>query len=167
MDLNRNECVCVCVCLCHSDIYTADTRFGPGVGGGGRGRRIVPLWSKSRVKSSPSRLDPRSVLYSTNVTHKAQLLHVNSVIPLFSMNNKLLPLARTRRKYSWFQTFAVFWMLYAFFWVIPRRLNFICRRFGTLCLFHLHRQVGVKNELGLRNVGVFIRENEKKGNIQQ
>ena len=23
-------------------------------------------------------------------------------------------------------------MLYAFFWVIPRRLNFICRRFGTL-----------------------------------
>ena len=33
-------------------------------------------------------------------------------------------------------------MLYVFFWVIPRRLNFICRRFGTLCLFHLHRQVG-------------------------
>jgi hypothetical protein len=24
-------------------------------------------------------------------------------------------------------------MLYVFFWVIPRRLNFICRRFGTLC----------------------------------
>jgi hypothetical protein len=22
-------------------------------------------------------------------------------------------------------------MLYVFFWVIPRRLNFICRRFGT------------------------------------
>jgi len=34
-------------------------------------------------------------------------------------------------------------MLYAFFWVIPRRLNFICRRFGTLYLFYLHRQVGV------------------------
>ena len=30
-------------------------------------------------------------------------------------------------------------VLYAFFWVIPRRLNFIFRRFGTLCLFHLHR----------------------------
>ena len=30
-------------------------------------------------------------------------------------------------------------MLYAFFWVIPRRLNFMCRRFGTLS--HLHRQV--------------------------
>jgi hypothetical protein len=25
-------------------------------------------------------------------------------------------------------------LLYVSFWVIPRRLNFICRRFGTLCL---------------------------------
>ena len=33
--------------------------------------------------------------------------------------------------------------LYAFFWVITRRLEFTCRRFGTLCLFHLHRQVDV------------------------
>jgi hypothetical protein len=33
-------------------------------------------------------------------------------------------------------------MLYVFFWVIPWHLNFICRRFGTLYLFHLHRQVG-------------------------
>jgi len=32
-------------------------------------------------------------------------------------------------------------MLYALFWIIPRRLNFIRRRFGTLCLFHLYRQV--------------------------
>jgi len=24
-------------------------------------------------------------------------------------------------------------MLYSFFWAIPRRLNFIYRRFGTLC----------------------------------
>jgi len=24
-------------------------------------------------------------------------------------------------------------ILYAFFWVIPRRLNFIWQRFGTLC----------------------------------
>ena len=28
-----------------------------------------------------------------------------------------------------------------FLWIIPRRLEFICRRFGTLCLFHLHKQV--------------------------
>ena len=31
--------------------------------------------------------------------------------------------------------------LYALFWVILRRLNFICQRFGTFCLFHLHRRV--------------------------
>jgi len=35
-------------------------------------------------------------------------------------------------------------LLYVFFRVIPRRLNFICQRFRTLCLFHLHRQVGVE-----------------------
>jgi hypothetical protein len=32
-------------------------------------------------------------------------------------------------------------MLYAFFWVIPWHLNFICRHFRTLCLFHLHRHI--------------------------
>jgi hypothetical protein len=34
-------------------------------------------------------------------------------------------------------------ILYAFSWVIPWHLNFICQCFGTLCLFHLHRQVGM------------------------
>ena len=28
---------------------------------------------------------------------------------------------------------------YVFFWVFPRRLIVVCRRFGTLYLFHLHR----------------------------
>ena len=37
----------------------------------------------------------------------------------------------------------MFCMLYAFFWVTPQHLKFICRRLGTLCLFHLHRQVDV------------------------
>ena len=40
-------------------------------------------------------------------------------------------------------------MLYAFFWVIPLRLNFICRRFGTLCLFHFQRRIPIR--LGRRN----------------
>ena len=31
---------------------------------------------------------------------------------------------------------------YTFFWVIPHRLTFVCQHFVTLCLFHLHRQVG-------------------------
>jgi len=29
--------------------------------------------------------------------------------------------------------------LYSFFWVIPRCLNFMCRRFGARCLFQLRR----------------------------
>ena len=40
---------------------------------------------------------------------------------------------KTTFEISWFQTFARFWMLYSLFWVIPGRLNFMCRRFGTLC----------------------------------
>ena len=43
----------------------------------------------------------------------------------------------------------MFWMLYAFFWVIHRCLNFICQRFGTLCLFHLHMRVGMKMGQGV------------------
>jgi len=47
-------------------------------------------------------------------------------------------------------------LLYAFFWVNPRRLKFICRRFGTLCLFHLHRQVGAcRMNQSEGNVGVY------------
>ena len=41
---------------------------------------------------------------------------------------------------------SLFLNLYAFFWVITRRLDFIFRRFGTLCLFHLHRQVDVSRK---------------------
>ena len=29
--------------------------------------------------------------------------------------------------------------MFVFFWVFPRRLIVVCRRFGTLYLFHLHR----------------------------
>jgi hypothetical protein len=42
-------------------------------------------------------------------------------------------------QYTYYQTHP---HMNVFFWVIPRPLNFICRRFGTLGLFHLHRQAG-------------------------
>jgi hypothetical protein len=52
-------------------------------------------------------------------------------------------------------------MLYVFFCIIPRRLNFICRRFGALCLFLLHTQVGIcllayedRTYRVFRNVGI-------------
>ena len=82
--------------------------------------------------------------------------------------------AVTRFICSWFQTFSVFWMLYAFFWVIPRSLNFIFRRFGTLCMIHLHRQVGVewigfkkiwgREKVWLEKRGVSGTEQAVKGN---
>ena len=60
---------------------------------------------------------------------------------------------------SWFQTFAVFWILYVFFWVFPRRLIVVCRRFGTLYQFHLHRHTSYPayedgTDRAFRNVGI-------------
>jgi hypothetical protein len=48
---------------------------------------------------------------------------------------------------SWFQTIALLWMLYSFFWVIPRRLNFMCRRFGTLFYLHMSLKQPCLNDL--------------------
>jgi hypothetical protein len=48
-------------------------------------------------------------------------------------------------------------LLYVFFGVIPRRLNFVCRRFGTLCLFHLRRHLPAYEDgtdRVFRNVGI-------------
>ena len=39
-------------------------------------------------------------------------------------------------------------VLSVFFWVFPRRLVVVCRRFGTLCLFNLQR-LDVKYEVWL------------------
>ena len=41
--------------------------------------------------------------------------------------------------HSRFQTFAVIWILYMFFWVFPRRQFVVGRSLGTLCQFHLQR----------------------------
>jgi hypothetical protein len=53
--------------------------------------------------------------------------------------NSLNQLIIKHNLFSGFQTFAMFWMLFYLFWVIPRRLNFFCRSFGALCQLHLHR----------------------------
>ena len=48
-------------------------------------------------------------------------------------------------------------ILYAFFWVITRLLEFICRLFGTLCLFHFHRYLPAyedRTDRVFRNVGI-------------
>jgi len=47
---------------------------------------------------------------------------------------------------SWFQTFAVIWILYMFFWVFPQRQIVVGWRFGNLYQFHLQR-LGVQCEV--------------------
>ena len=44
-------------------------------------------------------------------------------------------------KYAKFNIMSLQGLSYAFFCVVPWRLNFICRRFGTLYLFHLHMKM--------------------------
>jgi hypothetical protein len=48
-----------------------------------------------------------------------------------------------------FQAFAVFCVSCVIFWVVLRRMVFNSRRFGTLCLFHLHRRVDATIHLTL------------------
>jgi len=47
-------------------------------------------------------------------------------------------------------------LLYVFFWVIPLRLNFICRRFGTLCSIFIGNLLAYEDgtDRVFRNVGI-------------
>jgi len=58
-------------------------------------------------------------------------------------------------------------MLYVFFWVITRRLNFICRHFGTLCLFHLHRLPAYEDGTECSETKIQMPGNYSEENIQQ
>ena len=45
-------------------------------------------------------------------------------------------------------------LYYVFFWVFPRRLIVVCRRFRTLYRFHLHPALEDGTDRGVRNVGI-------------
>jgi hypothetical protein len=61
-------------------------------------------------------------LLSKQIWIRAQDISSNGTYPSWNLENNAFP-------------------LYAFFWVIPRRLNFICRRFGTLCSIFIGGEV--------------------------
>jgi hypothetical protein len=91
--------------------------------------------------------------------HKTQHAHpqysIDSSIEHLSEGTRNAPWgwkynAETCRSYSWFQIFAVFWILYIFFWVFPRRQIKFFRRFGTHIL---HQAFENGPERGFRNVG--------------
>ena len=64
---------------------------------------------------------------------------------------------------NWFQISAMFWMFYAFSWVIPWRLNFICWHFRTLSVpkrRHIKfrcRGITQKKAYYIYNVNSFLR----------
>ena len=70
------------------------------------------------------------------------------------------------------KSFAFFLMLCSFFWAIPRRLNFMCRRFGTLSQFHLHgwckheESTKRKNKTNVKYLSRFPNFANAPGNIQ-
>ena len=75
----------------------------------------------------------------------------HKVVSTDYQHNYLLCISKGKRGYMFrllgghFQAFKVHKIkittarLYAFFWVITRRLDFICRRFGTLCSIFIGR----------------------------
>jgi hypothetical protein len=52
-----------------------------------------------------------------------------------------------------------------FLLVIPRRLQLKFQRFGTLCLFHLHRRVGMKRECGCECWVLYVKKCGSKNSL--
>ena len=113
-------CICVCVCVCVCDMETSTER---------RSRPYLGCSVTEKILGSKALF----ILVTSNhetteiIRHNVKkLFHYRQLQARYKydfLNFFKLPI---RINYSWFQTFAVFCMLYVFFWVIPRRLNFIC-----------------------------------------
>jgi hypothetical protein len=59
---------------------------------------------------------------------------------------------------NFIQLFALFWMLYALLWVIPRRLNFICRMYMYAeCIFHTYLPIKMEQSVPKRQCIKFRR----------
>jgi hypothetical protein len=94
-------------------------------------------WGASAFYNFPSEKQTtfmlKTMFYSTSGTVSVSIILCNfhsfcyRTNKIYSLEFKLSP-----------SSVCCMFSLYVFFWVISRHLNFICRRFGTLC----HRQVG-------------------------
>jgi hypothetical protein len=93
-------------------------------------RQIDISWAKyefvhAHVQKSTASVSHVGLLnvFVENLMHLILFLHWVAVLNAVDERVKrLTSTADSHVEYSWFQTFAVFWMLYSFFWVIPRRL---------------------------------------------
>jgi hypothetical protein len=72
------------------------------------------------------------------LTHTAHFTAAHSTLQHYNVRFILrLLAANIGRKINYLIN--VYWILYVFFWVFPRRQIKFCRRFGTLCQVHLQR----------------------------
>ena len=113
---------------------------------------------KAETRTSGCILNP--IFFSTSIVwtnlwfRYHSLFEVLSSIKTVTRKSPILRLKRNISSRSWFQTFALFWMLYAFFWLIPRRLNFICWRFGALSVPWNTQSVPKRWHIKFRRQGV-------------
>ena len=95
-----------------------------------RSATLGRLWHSCTPFQSRSACEWMTVYLPSAAAHSTWTLH-----PIQRCHQKMTSF------YSWFQTFAVIWILKMFFWVFPRRQIIVGRRFGTLNRFHLQRLV--------------------------
>jgi len=70
------------------------------------------------------------------------ILFVKNILPCYVCMHFAFDLWLPLAPFHVFVTYLSY-LLYAFFWVIPQHLNFMCQFFGTVCLFHLRGLVGM------------------------
>jgi hypothetical protein len=85
------------------------------------------------------------------------LNHGNKTYKITGASEITITITRVKHVHSTGEQITIF-MLRVLFWVVPRRVAFNIRRFGTLCPFHLHRRVDIHSHMKmeqkvLRNVG--------------
>jgi len=135
--------------LCASDVYKPHSLY---VGDCSLENHDVGLFLCCLCRYVCQLVGRKHTLLSPSSFHTVQILEIQMLIYSYRCNYNPLHLRSEESffriyiscSYSYFSCHfmgseSTLTMLYAFFWVIPRRLKFICRRFGTLCLFHLHR----------------------------
>ena len=103
-------------------------------------RQVPSPAHRKTIKKSISALILKASTNKTWAAHGSKVTYWYQ-LPVQQNNWRRVDVISFRKMYSWFQTFAVIWILNMFFWVFPRRQIIVGRRFGTLYRFHLQRLV--------------------------
>jgi hypothetical protein len=102
------------------------------------GKCDVPKHAADWLASGEHTLCMWGSLYEIYLLLIRALTSLYQILPISALMNYYITTC-INNTYFWFQIFTVFWILYVFFWALPRRQIKFCRRFGTLCQVHLQR----------------------------